>query len=276
MKAKIYKPHPALQEFVHNIGVYGADFSENPDLSNMYRFVPSYQRYIMFYVEDPVKVQRVYSNDFVEKSVSLTVGPLEKAVWLDMGRKHLALGVAFKPGGLFRLLNIHMTELHEQDFDTRMFLGSEIEDINCQLKENTENWDKMVEIVENWLLMKLSRLKPSNSVDFVIEHLIHHSGNITIERMAYDANISMRQFERNVVQRTGMSPKRYARLIRFCKAYHLKESFPESTWTNIAHMSGYYDQMHFIRDFKEFAGITPSIITQEDLKNTVRLHSIMT
>ncbi|WP_291914819.1 AraC family transcriptional regulator [Chitinophaga sp. CB10] len=276
MKAKLYIPHPALQEFIHNIGVYGADFTKEPALSNKYRFVPSYQRYIMFYLEDPVKVQRVYSDEFVEKSVSLTVGPLEKAVWLDMGRRHLALGVAFKPGGLFRLLNIHMTELHEQDFDTKLFLGREIEDINCQLKENTDNWDKMVAIVETWLLKKVARLKPSIAVDLVMEKLIQSAGNLTIEKMAYEACISTRQFERRCVERTGMSPKRYARLVRFCKAYHLKENFPDATWTRIAHMSGYYDQMHFIRDFKEFAGITPSIINDEELKSTIRLHSYMT
>ncbi|SHM81905.1 transcriptional regulator, AraC family [Chitinophaga jiangningensis] len=275
MKAKVYTPHPALQEFIHNIGVYGADFTES-GLSNMYRFVPSYQRYIMFYLEDPVKVQRVYSNEFVEKSVSLTVGPLEKTVWLDMGRKHLALGVAFKPGGLFRLLNVHMTELHEQDFDTQLFLGREIDEINNQLKEHKSNWDRMVFIVETWLLKKVARLKPSIAVDLVMENLIQNAGNISIEKMAYDANISIRQFERKCVERTGMSPKRYARLIRFCKAYHLKENFPDATWTTIAHMSGYYDQMHFIRDFKEFAGITPSIIREEELKSTIRLHSFMT
>ena len=109
-----------------------------------------------------------------------------------------------------------------------------------------------------------------------MDQLVSHAGNITIEKMAADACTSVRQFERKCVERTGMSPKRYARLIRFCKAYHLKELHPELTWTRIAHLSGYYDQMHFIRDFKEFAGITPSIIDESALVSTVRLHRMMT
>lgn len=275
-RMKAYTPHPALQDFVASIGVYEADFSQMPGLSNIYRFVPTFQRYIMFYVKDPIKVLRVYNDTYETKSVSLTVGPLERAVTLDMGRHHIALGVAFKPGGLFRLLNIPMTELHEQDFDTSLLLGNEIKDINEQLQENTHDWDKMVRVVETYLLKKVSRLKPELPVDLVMSNLVAHTGNITIERLASDACVSVRQFERKVVERTGMSPKRYARLIRFCKAYHLKELHPEATWTRIAHMSGYYDQMHFIRDFKEFAGITPSFIDEASLVNTIRLHRMMT
>lgn len=275
-RVKAYLPHPALQDFVASISVYEADFSRLPGFSNIYRFVPTFQRYIMFYVKDPIKVLRVYNDTFETKSVSLTVGPLERAVTLDMGRHHIALGVAFKPGGLFRLLNIPMTELHEQDFDTSLLLGNEIKDINEQLQEHTDDWDKMVRIVEAYLLKKMSRLKPGLPVDLVMNNLVAHTGNITIEKLAADACVSVRQFERKVVERTGMSPKRYARLIRFCKAYHLKELHPEATWTRIAHMSGYYDQMHFIRDFKEFAGITPSFIDEASLVNTIRLHRMMT
>lgn len=276
MRMKSYIPHPLLRDFISVITLYAEDFTQ-PDagISNIYRFVPTYQRYIMFYIEDPIKVLRGYNNDFQLKSASLTVGPLERAVTLDLGRHHLALGVAFKPGGLFRLLNIHMTEMHEQDFDTQLLMGGDIREINERLKEHTQDWNEMVRIVEHYLLKRVGRLKPSLPVDIVMDQLVHYAGNLTIEQLAADACMSLRQFERKCVERTGMSPKRYARLIRFCKAYHLKELNPATTWTSIAHASGYYDQMHFIRDFKEFAGMTPSFISEEDLRATIRLHSIM-
>ncbi|NSL86374.1 helix-turn-helix transcriptional regulator [Chitinophaga solisilvae] len=275
MQLKTYAPHPALRDFVSSIKILKTDFTAATGLSNIYRFVPTYQRYMMFYIADPIKVLREYNNEFQTKSVSLTVGPLERAVTLDLGRQHMALGVAFKPGGLFRLLNIHMTELHEQDFDTSLLLGSEIHEINEQLQENMEDWDKMAGILQQFLLKKLNRLKPVTSVDKVMDTLVQHSGNLTIEQLAADSCVSLRQFERKCVERMGMSPKRYARLIRFCRAYHLKELHPEATWTKIAYESGYYDQMHFIRDFKEFAGVTPSFLNEEKLIATVRFHSIM-
>ena len=61
----------------------------------------------------------------------------------------------------------------------------------------------------------------------------------------------------------GYSPKLFSRLIRFSKAYRLKENQPQLTWTNVAHASGYFDQMHMIKDFKEFAGVLPGTLSRQ-------------
>ena len=60
-----------------------------------------------------------------------------------------------------------------------------------------------------------------------------------------------------------MNPKMYSRILRFSKAYRLREAFPHLSWVKIAYEAGYYDQMHMIRDFKDFAGVNPSAIEQE-------------
>jgi AraC-like DNA-binding protein len=39
---------------------------------------------------------------------------------------------------------------------------------------------------------------------------------------------------------------------------------PSANWTSIAYECGYYDQMHMIKDFKEFANVNPSILFQND------------
>ncbi|PSL43087.1 AraC family transcriptional regulator [Chitinophaga niastensis] len=274
MKAKVYKPHPALQEFVSCISIFSADFTQPAALSNIYRFVPAYQRYIIFYLEDPIMVMKPGKEGFVKKATCVTIGPQDQAVTLDMGAKHLALCIAFKPGGLFRLLKIPMSEMYEQDFDTQLLLGSEIAEITARLKE-AGDWDHMINIVECYLLKKISQLKPLLPVDIAMNEMVKTSGNVTMEQLAALSCLSLRQFERKCMERLGMPPKQYARLIRFCKAYQLKEQFPHKTWTEIAYISGYYDQMHFIRDFKRFAGITPSFIQEEELKTTIRLHGLM-
>ncbi|MBO9731307.1 MAG: AraC family transcriptional regulator [Chitinophaga sp.] len=274
MKSKVYKPHPALQDLVHCISIYAVDFSQTQGLTNIYRFVPAYQRYIIFYLEDPIKVLKPGNEGFVTKATCVTIGPQDQAVTLDMGSKHLALCVAFQPGGLHRLLKLPLSEIYEQDLDTNLLLGNEINEITERLKE-ADDWDHMISIIEFYLLKKIDDLKPLLPVDQAIAALVSTSGNVTIEELASLACLSLRQFERKCTERLGMPPKQYARLIRFCKAYKLKEMFPDKTWTEIAYHSGYYDQMHFIRDFKKFAGITPSFIDEEELQNTIRLHTIM-
>ncbi|MGO4291235.1 helix-turn-helix domain-containing protein [Chitinophaga sp. RAB17] len=275
MKSKVYKPHPALQDLVNCISIYGVDFTQTQAFTNIYRFVPAYQRYIIFYLEDPIKVRKSGDDDFITKATCVTIGPQDQTVTLDMGIHHLAVCIAFQPGGLHRLLKVPMSELYGEDLDTRLLLGNqEIADITERLKE-ADNWDHMVSITEFYLLRKVTQLKPLLPVDQAMAALVSTSGNVTMEELASVACLSLRQFERKCIERLGMPPKQYASLIRFCKAYQLKEQFPEKTWTEIAYSNGYYDQMHFIRDFKKFAGITPSFIDEEELKNTIRLHKLM-
>jgi AraC-like DNA-binding protein len=53
------------------------------------------------------------------------------------------------------------------------------------------------------------------------------------------------------------APKLFARIVRFNKAIDIKMNDPARSWTTIAHDCGYYDQMHFIKDFKLFSGSKP-------------------
>ncbi|HEY9559732.1 MAG TPA: helix-turn-helix domain-containing protein, partial [Anseongella sp.] len=55
----------------------------------------------------------------------------------------------------------------------------------------------------------------------------------------------------------GLSPKRYARICRFNMVRELFDKDPSRNWQEVAFSLGYYDQSHFIREFKEFSGKTP-------------------
>ena len=82
-----------------------------------------------------------------------------------------------------------------------------------------------------------------------------------IDSLVKQANLSNRQFERAFKDRMGVSPKFFSRLVRFGKAWLLKENNPGLTWTQVAHECNYFDQMHLIRDFKEFAKTNPREIS---------------
>jgi len=75
--------------------------------------------------------------------------------------------------------------------------------------------------------------------------------------------MSVRNFERKCKERLGMPAKMYARIARFHKAYKILESRPIISWTDLTYEVGYYDQTHFIKDFKEFTGLTPTLIHKE-------------
>ena len=84
------------------------------------------------------------------------------------------------------------------------------------------------------------------------------AGNITVEQSAINANMSLKTFERRFIEQVGTSPKLFGKIVRFNKALALKMQDMKRTWTSIAHECGYFDQMHFIKDFKRFSGNTPN------------------
>jgi transcriptional regulator GlxA family with amidase domain len=99
---------------------------------------------------------------------------------------------------------------------------------------------------------------------------------VNIDQLAKLSCISIRQLERQFNERIGMPPKLFSRLVRFSHAWIMREKNPNISWLKIAHACDYADQMHMIRDFKEFAGVTPTLLQNDLQKSTLRLQADMT
>jgi AraC-like DNA-binding protein len=79
-----------------------------------------------------------------------------------------------------------------------------------------------------------------------------------IEAVANEIGLSSKRLVERFRTTVGMPPKRYCRLLRFQRALASAERGREVDWTHIAVDCGYFDQAHFIHDFRSFAGITPT------------------
>jgi AraC-like DNA-binding protein len=264
VQVQFYTPHILLQEFINCIMVIDAALEEGE--SSVICYPPTPQTSLFFYINDRIKVQKKGEDVFVLQPRSVVVGLQSSSVVLDVNKNHKAVRVGFQPGGLFRLLGFPMGEMIDGSYDAADIFGNEMNKLNEKLQE-AESFDEIKKVMEAFLLAKVRLLKKPLPFDSAMMELLRVNGNIPIEQVASLACLSLRQFERVSKERIGFSPKVYARLVRFSKAYRLREDYPNLSWTNIAYECGYFDQMHLIRDFKEFAGITPGVIEKE-LENT--------
>jgi AraC-like DNA-binding protein len=89
-----------------------------------------------------------------------------------------------------------------------------------------------------------------------INTLIDTRGNVRISTLAREHGVSARHFERKFKEFAGLNPKLYARVVRFQAATQHKLDGVRDL-TEIAYACGYYDQSHFINDFRQFSGYTP-------------------
>jgi len=233
-------------------------------------FPPVPQHSLFFYLDDPIQTLS-NANEFMVNPPTLIVGPQLTRVDIKMGHRHRMVHVGFKPGGLHQLIGVPLHQLIDRSYAAPDILGKEADAVLEELR-NTKDARKMVAVVERFLLKKLSaqQADPFNSA---LSLLLSHNGNLPIENVAAAACLSLKQFERKCKDRIGMPPKLFARIIRFSNAYRIREANPAISWTAICYECGYFDQMHLIRDFKEFAGVTPKIITNDLKKTPYRLQA---
>jgi AraC-like DNA-binding protein len=269
MFQQFYEPHPALKGFVNNIMIHEVKV-EATENSHTFSIPPLPEHGLTFYVRDRVDVEHLFTKKRETQFPSMVVGPQVNRHHIIPGRDHLMIKVGFQPGGLYRFLGIPMSELLCKDaFDGVDLLGNEMNEVNEQLRE-ADSFCKMKMIVESFLLKHVDKLKQILPIDHVLPLLIKERGLIKIDQLASHACLSIRQFERVFQQRMGLPPKYFSRLVRFAHAWITKEQQPGISWIKIAHECGYFDQMHLIRDFQEFAGANPSSIESELLESPLK------
>ncbi|OYU54119.1 MAG: AraC family transcriptional regulator [Chitinophagaceae bacterium BSSC1] len=261
MQPVFIQPKPALKELVNHYMVFHTNFPKDQPAPCIL-LPPLPEQCLLFYPLDPVDANYLLANKQMRLYTCCLVGPQTNTIKLQLGHQHVVIKVSFQPGGLYRLLGIPMQELLQVEaFNASDFLGNLIIELQNQIWES-ENFLQMVNQIEEALLKFSKRLKEKLPIDQVLQNMLHAGGLMSMDKAASDACLSIRQFERQFKQRIGLSPKFYSRLIRFSNAWILKENQPNITWTAIAHQTGYFDQMHLIRDFKEFAAVNPKQIEQ--------------
>ena len=269
MILRLYKPCPELRHLVSRIMVnrFQLDHTQPRQTSP---FPPQPEHRLYFYPYDKVLCRHYANNSISENPHSILVGPQLSRVDLTMGYNMLVVMVGFQPGGMHRLLRIPMHEVVDKPLDSTLVLGREINDVSEKLHQCT-NPDDMVEIVQGYLVKKAKQAKRLLPVEEVLMQMLPHQSLLNVDQLAKKACVSVRQLERQFKERAGMPPKLFSRLVRFSNAWFMRERFSKASWLHIAHTCEYADQMHMIRDFKDFVGVTPSTLQHDLEKTSLRL-----
>ncbi len=254
------KIHPALHSLIRHIVIIEADFGNTP-VSIEGNYMPSPNQAMFINLHTRFKSKKSGENHFNNVTSCTLIGAQITPFKLLVEESHKSVAIVFQPGGLNRFLNIPITEIFDNGYGAREVVGREIEELLAK-SHDTISLAELDNIVQTYFLRKLSQVKEPLPIDFALQYLLaNHNSNM--DRVAAMACMSVRNFERKCKERLGMPAKMYARIARFYKAYKIIESSPTISWTGLAYEAGYYDQMHFIKDFKEFSKLTPTLVHKE-------------
>jgi len=252
--------HPALRSLIRHIVIIEADFGNTP-VSIEGNFMPSPDQAMFINLYTRLKSKKSGENNFNTATSCTLMGPQITPFKLLVEESHKTVSIIFQPGGLNRFLNIPMTEIFDNGYCAREVVGREIEEL-LDKSHDTITLNELDTIIQTYFLRKLSKIKDPLPIDFALQQLLTNH-NLNMDKIAGMACMSIRSFERKCKERLGMPAKMYARIARFHKAYKMLESRSIISWTDLTYELGYYDQTHFIKDFKEFAKLTPTLVHKE-------------
>ncbi|MBM1107823.1 AraC family transcriptional regulator [Aurantibacter crassamenti] len=252
MQYKKFKPDKALSEFVECYFSWEGTTDGPRDLESP----PSALCSLVFNLGDAYEISNYkYERNSVPKT--FIGGQAIKNYTLHLEGNISMIGAVLKPSALFNFYNIPMYGFTGERID---FLEVEKEmgaDIQCRMKKAV-NTQKRIAIIEEYFLGRLASTNfATKEIVKAANEIYDKKGHLNVLEFLESVPMSRRNFERKFLNEVGVSPKTYAKIRRFGNTCLLMSGKREVNLMDVLHEGGYYDQSHFIKDFKYFSGRTP-------------------
>jgi len=243
-----YEPPDVLRMLIE---CYWIIEDDNP-VTVQQKIIPDGFPEIIFHYRDPYRIK--LDNNWELQPKSLLAGQLTKFFYLENTGRSGVLGIKFKPTAITHLFNISMGELT----DKVVALDSQIvslDTMETEMRKCTTH-ERMMEIINKQLTAIIGDFI-SGPVDEAVQLIIKTHGSVSVAELTEQVGVGERQLERLFHKYVGLPPKFYARVIRFSYIFHRIDE-KKFTWTDLGLQVGFYDQPHFIKNFKAFTGEEPS------------------
>lgn len=253
-------PSPPLARFVECYW----KITDNGTEVRCQKIVPDGFPEVMIHLGDPYRIN--IANDWKRQSQFLLAGQIRKFFHLENTGRSSVFGIKFKPAAITLLFGIDMSSYTDQVVDLTAFSNFEPW---CSTVINSHDFQVNVATTESFLLGHLSTI-PINlhPVETALQYVFEKFGLCTVDELANRVGVGARQLELYFKKYVGLSPKFYARVVRFSRIFQLVQD-ERPRWVDIAHLAGYFDQAHFIKNFKAFTGEEPARygFDRQDLAN---------
>jgi AraC-like DNA-binding protein len=263
-------PRPELREFIRDYLIAHFVFDKDQDIPSK-PYSPKPEQTITFLPRGKLTINNPISGETrIAPAISIT-GQQVSRYNFYLTSEYLMFRVHFEPGALYRLLRIPLSEFTDSWIDAESVITREIKEVNDRLA-NCMNYAQMICVVEEYLINKTKKLRTeTQSLDKIASYLYANPSRFSLDWLAKESCLCPRQFNRRFTERIGVGPKLFSRVVRFYKAYQYKEAHPQDDWLTVALLFDYADYQHMVKDFKQFAQVTPNLWINEDNRSPERI-----
>lgn len=253
---EIHLPSHPLSQFIHSF-VYYRDYHPSHSVD---RFLPDGNVNVVLDLTDYPKY--IYDNHTLKEIQTCRnvwfSGIRNKYITIPSGKDSEMFILNFQKGKSYPFSDMPLHELTDSVVDGELVLSREIHDLRARIQDTPDIKQKF-STAENYLTKKfLNKLVANPFIDFAVQKIIHSPHQITIEEISRKVGYSQKHLIKIFKDNVGVTPKNFLKIIRFQKVIQDISLLKRPNWMSITLESGYYDQAHFINDFKEFSGFTPN------------------
>ena len=192
-------------------------------------------------------------------STTSITGPMSRPMRVRSTGAVNLFGICFNPGGGYPFFKYPTHEMVDQYSSADDLWGAKGREFVENIHNDCGTTQARIEAANAYLTRCLkTNLREDVVTQKAIETIESCKGRITVEQLARQLGLSSRHLTRKFKERIGMSPKYLCRNIRFKQVYkRIEAAASHCNWADLALTYGYYDQSHFINEFKYFTGKSP-------------------
>ncbi len=182
------------------------------------------------------------------------VGVMDEGIVVPAHPQDYSFGIRFKPAVLAALLGIESDKFTNKVVPLQEVSFHLYEQLNFKAELQTQKMQRLNAIFEDAFFGIL----PNVTVHQAVERILTCKGDIAIESVASTLHVSKRQLQRLFLRHVGVSPKKFATIIRFFYMFKTLIKTGTDDLAQKAYELGYCDQAHFNKAFKKFSNFTPN------------------
>jgi AraC-like DNA-binding protein len=265
MEFKEITPSLALQPYVRNYWLFDVNEGDLPFSQLLFPF-GSFEL-IFNLLNAPQMRMHGQKSSFLQPD-NLFPGQFTKPFVLDFMQSTRCIGVSLQPWMGNFLFNIPA-----QEFTDRVTDVQSIDDKNrlTHKLRDAKSETVLIKQLEEHLLGKLKNCNIDSVATHIARTIIQSPATYEFKNILISIGLTRRRIEQRFLEATGLPMGFFVRKVRFQKAVNLLRYEKNLSLSQIGLDAGYYDQAHFIREFKEFSGVTPKEFLNQisEMKNFV-------
>jgi AraC-like DNA-binding protein len=254
MLHQILRPSKILRQYIDSYHIMESDSPVD--------FLPQHRVYtygkivLVFHYDNPSRFQKRNELPYIEPR-TVVCGQQTGYYDLALAGKTGMIFVIFRPFGAAMFFRMPTIEIKNDNVALENIISNEALEIEDRLLTAKSN-RKRIKMVEEFLLKSLvHNCRDDKQISSAFAAVNTFGGKITVRELAEIACLSQRQFDRKFSEFVGLNPKQYLRIVRFQTALQMKKYNYNKNYTSLAFDCGYYDQAHFIHDFRTITDLSP-------------------